>query len=641
MVRRRLLEELSVEEWMLDLKNWPKVDITLLSKEHQEMYLKRKQAMDLYFMSERSVTDIIQQTGITYKRISYFVKRCLYPNNNGSIFGYTALIPYKRIDKNQFPSAPPNYIDTGKAGSFTVLLNTHPQLRVFLEDMVLPKKKNEIVEKGMMIKVLHKKFLQLCKEIGIRSHQYPFTTKDFAKRSLERYIVKLKKEHLIVYTFQENKELGSYMAHNGVGVKNHPLIARPYRRVQFDAHKIDILISITFLTPEGDEVTKILDRIWILNIIDEATRCVLGYHLCLNKEYSSWDVLKCLHNAVKPQVDPEFSIPGLKLSENAGFPSQKFETCKWALWDEFLIDNAKANDAQLVTEKLKHVIGCSINQGPVSMPERRPIIERFFGLLEENGFHRLPNTTGSDPTDTKRNKPEEYAIKYRISEWEIEELTTALIAEYNATPHSGLGYLSPLEAMEQRIQRYFVRTLGEEERENLSFFVLRAKRTIRGKDRRPYIQYKAVEYRNDIIANLPDLVGTELELLINIDDLRSIRAFFRDGSELGLLYATGKWGISKHSLKTREAIISLRNKKLIHFTEFEDPIEVFQRYLEKKGTRYKTARNQLANLKKEREKEVPSSIPAFESEESSLIQKEFIEIGSKNKKRRFTKTLGY
>ncbi|MGR5963485.1 hypothetical protein ACT7DB_00805 [Bacillus cereus] len=54
------------------------------------------------------------------------------------------------------------------------------------------------------------------------------------------------------------------MAHNGVGVKNHPLIARPYRRVQFDAHKIDILISITFLTPEGDEVTKILDRIWIL-----------------------------------------------------------------------------------------------------------------------------------------------------------------------------------------------------------------------------------------------------------------------------------------------------------------------------------------------------------------------------------------
>ncbi|MGR5963757.1 hypothetical protein ACT7DB_03365 [Bacillus cereus] len=54
------------------------------------------------------------------------------------------------------------------------------------------------------------------------------------------------------------------------------------------------------------------------------------------------------------------------------FLLKKFETCKWALWDEFLIDNAKANDAQLVTEKLKHVIGCSINQGPVSMPERRP-----------------------------------------------------------------------------------------------------------------------------------------------------------------------------------------------------------------------------------------------------------------------------
>ncbi|MGR5963758.1 hypothetical protein ACT7DB_03370 [Bacillus cereus] len=79
--------------------------------------------------------------------------------------------------------------------------------------------------------------------------------------------------------------------------------------------------------------------------------------------------------------------------------------------------------------------------------------------------------TGSDPTDTKRNKPEEYAIKYRISEWEIEELTTALIAEYNATPHSGLGYLSPWRLIEATHSRYFVRTLGEEERENLSFCI--------------------------------------------------------------------------------------------------------------------------------------------------------------------------
>ena len=77
------------------LEKWPKVDITLLSKEHQEMYLKRKQAMDLYFMSERSVTDIIQQTGITYKRISYFVKRCLYPNNNGSILATQLLFHIK------------------------------------------------------------------------------------------------------------------------------------------------------------------------------------------------------------------------------------------------------------------------------------------------------------------------------------------------------------------------------------------------------------------------------------------------------------------------------------------------------------------------------------------------------------------
>ncbi|PEO83578.1 hypothetical protein CN571_24795 [Bacillus pseudomycoides] len=323
--------------------------------------------------------------------------------------------------------------------------------------------------------------------------------------------------------------------------------------------------------------------------------------------------------------------------------------CKWALWDELLIDNAKANFSGIVAEKLKNIIGCSINQGPVNFPERRGIIERFFGLLAQNGFHRLPSTTGSSPTDVKRDNPEKKAIKYQISENEIEQLTTVLVAEYNATPHGGISHLSPLQSMDQKTKRFLVRTLGEEEREFLSFYELRVSREIRGKNRKPYIQYMNAEYRNEVIANFPELVGKELRLIIDINDLRFIRAFLPDGSDIGFLQASGKWGVVKHSLKTRKAIINLKNRKLIHFLESDDPIEVYQKYLEEKVHNDKSSRNKLLNLKKEQSNSVylnedtPPNKLKSQDEDVDTKGSMFKKLNTINSlyKQRFTKTLNY
>ena len=65
---------------------------------------------------------------------------------------------------------------------------------------------------------------------------------------------------------------------------NTSLIISPYQRVQFDGHRIDTAIAVVFKTPEGDEVVEVMYRIWLLVIIDVATRAILGHHLCLNKE---------------------------------------------------------------------------------------------------------------------------------------------------------------------------------------------------------------------------------------------------------------------------------------------------------------------------------------------------------------------
>ena len=363
------------------------------------------------------------------------------------------------------------------------------------------------------------------------------------------------------------------------------------------------MICIKFKTIEGDIIKRTMSRIWLLVIIDVATRVVLGYHLCLNSEYSSYDVLKCIENAIKPKEKLNLTIPSLRYPNNGGFHSIAIPKTKWAIWDEFLYDNAKANLATVVKDVLTNQIKCSINAGPVATPERRGIVERFFKTLETYGFHRLTNTTGSNIYDPKRKNAEKNAIKYEIEENEIEQITEILIANYNNTTHSGINGFTPLELMKQRIEerRLVPNTMDENERNDMIFCQLKVTRRVNGnknKGRKPYIYYEGVEYRNEILSQSWHLVGENLTLLVNLSDLRFIKAYLSDGSEFGILTAKGKWALKEHTLKMRKEINKLKNNKEIDFGMFDDPIEIYHQYLINKSIDNKPVRNKLATLNK-------------------------------------------
>jgi len=361
-------------------------------------------------------------------------------------------------------------------------------------------------------------------------------------------------------------------------------------------------MAIKYTTLEGDEVIRNIHRIWILSIIDTATRVILGYHISLNKEYTSTDVLHCIYNAVFPHQKKEFTIPGFETQEGIGFHSDEIpETC-FAIWDEICFDNAKANLAYQVKEKLKLLLGCRINVGPVGTPTRRPFIEKFFHILEENGFHRIVSTTGSSPKDPRRQDAEHKAVKYLITPDEVEQLTEVLIAERNRAPQKGLGHISSLEAMKQRINRGMsFRVLEEKYRDGYDFFTIEADRTIRGDSKtgkRPYIHYEGVDYKNDLLSEAFNLIGIKLRLVVNVEDVRYLRGYLPDGSEIGLLKAKGKWGIKKHSLRMRKAINKLTLDNNIHISVDSDPIELYHNHLNNKSRTNKNARNKLASLNK-------------------------------------------
>ncbi len=586
-MNRRIIERMPIDETSLDTKNWKSVIVDDFSEKDKDIFSRRKQAIEMYIERSKTVKEISKITRIEESEIRRLFKRCISENSEGEIWGFCALIPSKhlkdyckKIDITTF-----NESNTkGMAGAFTLLLKTYPILKEKIEKWLFNKSKGELIDPVISIIYLHKRFIEECRSLGIKPpNEYPFNTKTLGFISLHRYVKKLNEQHIVSAAKRVNEDAARRARTTGKGNKNYIMTLRPFQKVEFDGHLIDGEFILTYTNLEGDEVTDLVGRIWLLLIIDVATRVILGYYISPNSQYSSEDVLHCLQNAFVPKKLKDFVIPELKYPENSGFYSIAIPEIQGAVWEEFYYDNSKANLSNIVKKKLKEVYHCSINAGPVNMPERRNIVENVFHILEENGFHRLPNTTGSKPTDPRRKNPEKNALKYNISLEILEEITEIVIANYNNTPNEAISYLTPIECMQQRIKReYFPRILPAKQYNNYSFLSLQHECTVRGKvedGRRPHIHYEGVEYRSDVLSLSSYLLGKKLKVSVNMDDLRVIKAFLPDGSEFGMLTATGKWGVIPHNLQTRKLINRLKRLKLIHFTSMDDPILALQKYL--------------------------------------------------------------
>ncbi|WP_188455566.1 hypothetical protein [Virgibacillus oceani] len=605
---KNLFNEPDFPKELIDRSNWATVYENNLEGDKKEIFLKRKKAVDMYMDGEKTIKEICSITKVNHTDLYRLLKRCVVLDSNGQVFGYKALIPNFRIKpytrEVNIDGFGQNNEDIKLTGAFQKLLDKFPDIKEEIKELVFKKKKNEPSTNISMGKDLHRKFINICKKHPLIDYQkgdYPFNTDDFAKRSFYRYIKNLKLDNPNKTVKEYGKDSEVLLKNTGTGTQTNNII-RPFHRVEFDGHKIDTTIAIKYTTPEGDEIVDVMERIWLLTIVDCGTNCTLGYTIVLNKEYSAADVLTCVKTAVLPRSPIQITIPGINIPDYGGFPSDVIPETAYAVWDELLFDNAMANIAKNVKSKLKRIVGCQVNTGPVGTPTKRPLVEKLYHLLEENGFQKLTTTTGSHLRDPKRQNPEVKAIKYEVTPDEIEQLAEVLIARRNGTPQKRINGLSPLEVMQQRINRKMpYRKIDEEYKDGYEFLTIDDTRVIRGsleKGRRPYIRFMGVDYRNDALSEGFDLIGTKLTLIVNIEDLRYIKAYLHNGAELGLLKAAGKWSVRKHSIKIRKVINKLVSTGQLKISLEEDPIDAYHIYLKEKAKNNKSARNQLAAIDK-------------------------------------------
>jgi hypothetical protein len=253
----------------------------------------------------------------------------------------------------------------------------------------------------------------------------------------------------------------------------------------------------------------------------------------------------------------------------------------YATWRWFKVDNAKANLAADVRHALAEFIGCFIDAGPTHAPDDRPYIERFFGSIAANLSSRLPGYTGTGARDVRRalSDPKKNLRLY-VSLDEIEELLEAAIAAYNATPHDGLNGRTPLEVVVHSVRgrSAMLTWLPEAKRQTLCLMQTPLHATVRGylhQGQRPHINFHGVRYTNMVLASTATFLGQMLRIYYNSQDLRTVRAFAADGSEIGVLKAQGAWGEILRDLKLRQEVLRLRGRKRLSGTILNEYLDAY------------------------------------------------------------------
>lgn len=581
-----LLSQRALPLTVLDITTWPEINANMLTPAAKDRYERFRKAITRIVRDHATFSAAAREAGIDRSELDRAVERCLELAFDGKIEGWRALIPYRRL--KPYHRRPET--KGGTAGILQALLDKFPAINEALWTGY---------QQGKSLKELQERLLnELLPQVNWPRHLYPYNTVTKAREALRQYLRRMEIEKRAAGWGEQDFS------------EERRITLRPFERVELDAHRCDAHFVIHIDGPEGLSRTAVLERIWLLVVIDVGSRAVLGYALSLNRQCNISDVLEAIHTAIVPQSPRILTIPGLAYKPGAGFPNWSILACAWQLFDLIALDNAMAHRSPRLHDILNERTQCAVKLNRAGKPNDNTFIERFFGTLTAHGLKRSPSTTGSGPDDPRRKDSEGQAEYYEFTLSDAEELLDVLIANYNAEGHRGL-HTSPLDYLRTyyRETPALTRHVPPSQRSSWTLRELWVEATIRGNVKeaeRPYIQYLDARYRSDLLGCSPEFIGQKLLLLVNVTDLRTLKAFLPDGRVFGDLKVDGRWSLTKHSLKTRRLVIQLIREGQLQIG-YQDPVSAVINHLTTRSKESRSARNQLARIQREMDKQPPAT----------------------------------
>lgn len=573
---------------------WPSLDIVHGESEHAEAISNRVAAIKM-LAAGKTYREIALLTGLHRSTVRSLMKKCLEVAEDGRIQGYRALVPYVHLRPNVRQSS----IDAKRpeqrgsmSGALGAVLARFPDLGESLAEKLKRDKRGKPMGYRPTSMALVRFFHSALRNRNVGPNEWPFNTKYRGRRSIASYMRSLLYESFDDIVEHEGSSDARALAATGKGYVPTIPCAEPFDVVEIDAYHVDAFLSVLFEAPDGTTTEVTLQRLWLLAVVDRLTTAVLAYNIVYSSEVTAEDVVAVIRGAIANIWKPKILTVPIKYLPGSGLPSGLIPEAANAVWTMTMLDGALANLATKIHDVVRRSTGFMINWGPPAHFEHRPNVEKTFNKIASNVFKRLPSTTGKDPKHGRAQDAVEAANTCSVRADEVEQLVDVYWGEHNATPGERNYFRSPLETMRQFLcgdhPRCMTRRMPPDVMGKPRLAYRRVIKFVRGSvnsGRRPYIQLENVRYTNPLLANSAWLIGKEIVIYIDDNDLRQVWAYLSTGEEYGVLVAESKWGVTKHSLTTRKAIFSLAYKRVLVLSQTSDPIIDYLNYLADKATR--------------------------------------------------------
>ncbi len=572
------------------LGQWPGVDVSLLEGERRQRFESLKGALDAY-LGGKVPAEVEAIYGVRRQEIWYYLKRCKSQHADGRLFGYRALIGYVRLGtytRKMVCDGTEEQDGFGCAGAYQKLLRDFPTIERLIRAAVGGRTGRSTKLAGLHVMTLHKEILAKLRKEGVPSTAYPFNTKTAGYGSLCKHINALLDEGDVGAMRSKYGDAAINGQIAGTGKRGWLQAQAPLDLVCYDEYAL-AFIGVLVIVVNGISIEVPLQRCSLCLLVDEVSLAVLGYFISTRRRIAAGDVLAAVEHSVTPWKPIKLSIPNLRYAAGAGFPSGVIEGFAGRRIGILKVDNDLTHYATSVLNHLVERTGYSIQFGKVGRWITRQPVERVFAEMQKRHFRQLPSTTGSGPADTAVNDPVMTAVKHRIELHELNELVEVVLANYNASARRELMNRSPLERLDAHFSKNgagtFIPTLSAAFLSDPRFPTDIFSCIVRGSKasgRRPYVELDRAHYTNPLLSRSWEMIGTKLIVHVH-NDFRVLRAFGEDGQEFPQLEVTGHWSRSAHDRSTRSEINRLHREGELKFTEYEDPILVYQKYLAQKA----------------------------------------------------------
>jgi hypothetical protein len=339
---------------------------------------------------------------------------------------------------------------------------------------------------------------------------------------------------------------------------------RPFTYAQLDYHKVDSKCVLVCTNDAGVEIVHNVARWYFGMLVEENSSGILGAHVAFELNPSADAALETVESALSPIIF-DTNDPRIRYCEGGKvFLLQIAEGLDYQSFAVLKVDNGWANIAKDVIDNVMGTVGCAICFGTPRAWAQRDLIEKIFGQLSRAGLQRLRSTTGSGPTDPRRDEPDEAAAEDRISLSDIEAIIYGCIQAHNHSSKLHTQYASPVqhvEALAKSKKNGFVYAPLPQATINDMRLMWHTREVVvvanNKKGIRPHFTIDGITHRNVYLASAWHLVGKTLIARVNRRCARIVTATVAEtGEDLGYMLVSGAWARSDISYRDRKLITS-------------------------------------------------------------------------------------